>query len=670
MHETGTILYAPILVEDSSGALAGVDVVTRVEKGFLTPIAARSLTLLVALSGFVLTPMAAQPTDTPDTVITVTARPTPVSQVSASMTVLNREYIENSHADTAADLLRAAPLLAIAQNGAPGGLTTVTIRGGKPNFTLVMIDGIPVNDITNLLGGSFDLSSLPIDNIERVEIVRGPLSSVYGSDAIGGVINFISKKGSKKPALDLSAEAGSFYRRQFQVDTSGTWKALQYSAGGTLLNVGNQVENDAYSAGSLAFNGALALGSNRILEFGARWLDDHSAGFPTGSGGPEFALLRDSMRDHSEQLILGASLKGQMRPWWTYSLDVDRMSRTDDNSTPAILDAIPPSFQSVPSSTSNTDFARERFGATSQFTLPSHFSLAVGASVRRESGDTTGFLNKTIPQAFTIARTSLLANSELQYSTNRFTATAGFSFDKSTGYGEVTSPRLGATWLTTARGPRLKTSWAKGFKLPSFYALGNPVIGNPSLRPERANSFDAGVEQALSKSRIIISLTYFRNKFTDLVDFDSKTFRLTNRSQALIQGAEFEATYAVNRNIHFSADLSYLTWNLGDSVQPLRDIPHANGGVHLDWKFSSRFSARAETQWMGRRYDFQTPVPYVLSVGGYSNTNVSATYELSRKVTLYLRADNALDSSYHQYIGFPNPGIAVRFGVRYHAFAK
>ena len=117
-------------------------------------------------------------------------------------------------------------------------------------------------------------------------------------------------------------------------------------------------------------------------------------------------------------------------------------------------------------------------------------------------------------------------------------------------------------------------------------------------------------------------------------------------------------------------NFSYLTWSVRDSDQPLRNIPHANGGVHLDWKFSPRFSVRAETQWMGRRYDFQTPVPYVPSVGGYSNTNVSANYELNRKMTLYLRADNALNSSFHEYIGFPNPGIAVRFGVRYHPLGK
>jgi outer membrane cobalamin receptor len=594
----------------------------------------------------------------------------PLSATSASVTVLNREYIENSHADTAADLLRAAPFLQIAQSGASGGLTTVTIRGGKPNFTLVMIDGVPVNDITNLLGGSFDLSSLPVDNIERVEIVRGPLSSIYGSDAVGGVINFISRKGSPSPQLDVSTELGSFLRRQFQIDTSGKWKALQYSAGGTILNVGEQVLDDAYSAASLALNGSLALGPNRVLEFGVRWLDDHSAGFPAGSGGPELALSRTPMRDHAEELVLGTSLKGQLRSWWLYSLDLDRVNRTEENSTPAVLDAIPPSVNSLPASTSDTDFTRVRAGATSRFTLARNLSLSLGAGVRRETGSTVGYLATVIPQSFQINRTTLLANSELQYSTGRFTVTAGFSFDKTQGYGEVTSPRLGATWQPHARGPRLRSTWGKGFKLPSFYALGNPSVGNPSLRPERATSFDAGFEQQLEGRHVTVSATYFRDDYKDLIDFDSSTFRLMNLSQALIHGVEFGADYAANHNVRFGLDFSYMTWNLLDSAQPLRNIPHGNGGVHLDWRFSARFRARAETQWMGRRYDFQIPVPDQSSVGGYSNTNLSASYDLSRKVFLYLRADNLFDSKYHEYIGFPNPGAAVRIGVQYRVLAK
>jgi len=317
------------------------------------------LFLLIAGSLTLSTNTNAQSTSTAvtPTVVTVTDREMPLAETSASVTVLDQEYIRNSHADTAAELLRTVPFLAIAQSGANGGLTTVSIRGGKTNFTLVMIDGIPVNDITNLLGGAFDFSSLPIDNIERVEIVRGPLSSVYGSDAIAGVINFISRKGSKSPVLDITGEFGSFFARQAEIDTAGTWKALQYATGGTFLDVGQQVLDDAYSVGSLDFNGSLNLGPNHVLYFSARWLDDHSEGFPAASGGPDFAILRDPMHDHAEELILGTSFKGQIRRWWIYSLDVDRVGRTEDNSTPAVLNAIPPTYQSLPSSTSDTTFA-------------------------------------------------------------------------------------------------------------------------------------------------------------------------------------------------------------------------------------------------------------------------------------------------------------------------
>jgi outer membrane cobalamin receptor len=608
----------------------------------------------------------AQVSDEPSqTVVTVTTEPVPLAAAPASVTILSHDYITNSHAETAAELLRNAPFLQIAQIGATGGLTTVTIRGGKPNFTLVMIDGIPVNDITNLLGGSFDLSSLAVSNIDRIEVVRGPLSALYGSDAIGGVINFISQKPSMSPLLNFSIELGSILSKQAKVNRVGTWKGLQYSTGASWLNVGEQVEKDRYSVGSAEFNGTFRLHGNRYIDFTAHGLHDRSAGFPAGSGGPELAILRQSLRDNSNEVVLGASLKDQTHSRWIYSIDSDLVKRAEDNSTPAVLDQIQPTFRSLPSSVANTDFARMRIGGTSNLILRHNLSAGLGLSVRRESGSMDGFLKETIPQSFRLDRTSLLATSELQYSTSRLTATAGVSFDKSNGYEEVSSPRIGLAWLTADRGPRFKTSWAKGFKLPSFYALGNPSIGNPFLRPERANSFDAEAEYPV-RTRITTSLTYFHNHFEDLVDFDTTTFHLINRSQAIMQGLEIGASYATANNIHLGLDFSYTTWVLHRSNQPLRNIPHGNGGIHFDWKASNRLRVGIETQWMGRRYDFQIPVPNEGIVGGYSDTNASATYDLTSRTSIYLRGNNVLNSKYHEYIGFPNPGIAMRFGLVYH----
>src|SRR5262249_53995584 len=188
-----------------------------------------------------LEPQQAQPTTT---VITVSARATPLQDTSASVTVLTRKYIEKSHAQSAADLLRAAPFLEFAQPGGPGGRTTITIRGSKPSYVMVLIDGIPVNDTTTLLGGSFDFSTLPLDNIERVEIVRGPLSAIYGSDAIGGVINFISRQAEGPPTLDIAAEGGSFAERQLRLSGEDHWKILRYSAAVSYLASGDQVCKD------------------------------------------------------------------------------------------------------------------------------------------------------------------------------------------------------------------------------------------------------------------------------------------------------------------------------------------------------------------------------------------------------------------------------------------
>ena len=604
------------------------------------------------------------------TVVTVTTRATPLTETSASVTVLTREDIENSHSRSAADLLRSAPFLQFAQSGGLGGMATITIRGSKPNYVLVLIDGIPANDITTLLGGSFDFSTLPLDNIEQIEIVRGPLSAMYGSDAIGGVINFISKKGGGQPVLDASGEFGSFFQRQAKVSGSGSWKALRYSGAGSYLASANQVEKDGYSTASVALNGSISLGRKANLDFLFRYLDDQRAGFPAGSGGPDFAILRQPMNDHADEILGGASLKGEIKRWWLYSIDADRVYREEQDATPAVLDGNPPSFRSLPSSTSNTDFRRTRVSATNTFLAGPNLSASLGASVRDESGTAAGFLAGTIPSAYRISRTSILANAQVEYTNHRITATAGFGFDKSSRYGEVTSPLLGVNWRVNESGLRLKTSWAKGFKLPSFYALADPNVGNPALQPEKNRSLDTGFEQTFGHSGLSVSATWFRSDFENQVNFSSEIFRLVNLTAVKTQGVEFETEYAAKYDLHFGLDFAYTFWSLRDSPDPLRNIPHANGGVHANWRIRKRVNVRADAQIMSRRYDYQIPVPQQTSVGGYTDVNLSADYNLNPMFTLYARGDNILDSGFHEYIGFPNPGISVRIGVIYHVLAR
>ena len=204
--------------------------------------------------------------------MTVTGRATPVSATAAAITVLPRQVIEDSYATDLTELLRQAPFVSLAQSGGHGGLTTATIRGGKPNFTMVLLDGIPVNDITNVLGGSYDFSGLSTDNVEQVEIVRGPLSAMYGSDAISGVINVISRHAEDKNTLLFRAGPGNFSTWETQAGVSGKIRRFDYSFSGSYQDVGVQVENDPFRLGTLTFNARLALDptSCSILSRGTR----------------------------------------------------------------------------------------------------------------------------------------------------------------------------------------------------------------------------------------------------------------------------------------------------------------------------------------------------------------------------------------------------------------
>jgi vitamin B12 transporter len=601
-------------------------------------------------------------------VVTVSGKATPIETTSASVTLLQREFIESSHAASAADLLREVPFLYLDQSGASGGLASVTVRGSKPNFVLVMIDGIPVNDITNFLGGSFDFSQLALDNIEQVEIVRGPLSSVYGSDAIGAVINFVSRRGDNAQPLEIAGEGGSFASREMRISSGWTSKAFQYSFSASYLDVGEQVYKDPYSLGNAALHATVALGPRRILDVTVRYDEKQSAGLPANGGGREFAILRDPFEDHLGQFVIGATYRAQLKKWWSYSLQADRFTSGDNNVTPAILDAIPPGRGTEPSSRSVSRFERTRTGATSDLQIHSALSLQLRAGLRRENGSTAGELNGNIPSSYRLSRQILDSSAEVTYTPGHLSTSAGLAVEKPEGLDVVVSPRVGATYPTSTRGPRLRASWAEGFKLPSFYSLGNPLVGNRELKPEYSRALDVGVEQRFAGATA--SVTYFWNRFTNLIDFSSLTFQLVNRTRAYTQGLEFQADAPAGWRLRPGMSASYVGWRLEGTSEPLRDVPHLTGGVHLAWSTRHQVSGRIATEWIGRRYDFSVPEPQIQFVRGYSDTNAAVRYRVNAQVSLYARADNLLNSKFQDHIGFPNPGIAARIGVNYSPFAR
>ncbi|MCH2695102.1 MAG: TonB-dependent receptor [Acidobacteriia bacterium] len=598
------------------------------------------------------------------TVVTVSAEALPLSASSAAVTILTEEFIRGSHAGNMMDLLRQVPFLYLSQTGGRGGLTTVTIRGGDPNFTLVMVDGIPVNDPTNILGGSFDFSTLSVENIKQIEIVRGPMSALYGSESVGGVINIITRGGENEPNLFVNGILGNFNSRQIGFRTGGPLKSGNYSLAGSHFNVDEQTEKDGLSLGALSFNSSLPLGQDKFLQLTTRYQDSRARGFPENSGGPEFSILRESKIVNSKQLIFGLKHEQQYKSWWIYGFEFDLFSRWQDSLTPSILDAMPPSFRAQPSLNTQSDFQRIRYGFKSHLDLQPELSLNLGIKVRSEDGTNSTLIAEQFPSGFDLQRETLATYGELLYRSNQLTASFGGRLDNPEGFEMELSPRAGISWSFSEKS-RVKASWGEGFKLPSFFALGEPNVGNPQLKPEKSQGIDIGTEHILGESGIKVSVSFFNNSFKDLIDFSPQLFQLVNRTEARTRGVEFGTVLPVKERWQIEGHLQFVDWKLYGTSEPLRDRPRWRGGTSLNWEVTRRTNLRWKTLWVGPRFDFQLPVQGREIVGGYSTSSLVLDYQLPYGLVAYSRVDNVFNRKYHEFIGFPNSGIYARVGLHY-----
>ncbi len=602
-------------------------------------------------------------------VVDVSGEGVPLPASSASVTVLTRAEIEDSHASDLADLLRSAPFLHIAQNGSAGSLTSVTIRGGKPNFTLVLIDGTPVNDITNTLGGSVDLSSISTDNVERIEIVRGPLSSLYGSEAVSGVINVITRNDSR-PSLEIATEGGNFGTEKGALNFRGGSHSTSYGFGGSYLNVSNQVKDDAFALGTLTGDFKFEASANKLFRAQARYQHDQDASFPINGGGPELSILQVPELRHSGEVTFGASFQHQADPKWLYSVDFNLLRRGERSNTPAVLDRTPPTFQSLPAELQNTDFRRLETRFSNQVLFSQKWTGHFLVSLKDENGLNDSLIAGKIPTHFHLDRPAITANGEVVYSFGRLTASAGTGVDKSSGFNPHPATRAGANLRLFGGRTTLKGTWASAYQLPSMFALADPIVGNRNLQPEQDKGFDAGVEQRFGFLQSRASISYFRNSFSDLVDFSAAIFKLVNLSSARTQGTELSFSAAPYSKLRLTGDASYLDWQLRGINEPLRDVPHWEGGVSADWTLTQKLHLLSGTRWVGRRFDFSVPDPQVDSVGGYSTTRVAASYAVSKRMSAYTSVDNLLNRRYHEFLGFPNPGIYARVGVKYQLWRR
>jgi len=479
-----------------------------------------------------------------ETVVTANRYETPTDEIGSSVTVISSKEIDQSKKTTIQEVIRNVPGLDVVQTGGPGGTTSVFMRGAEARHTLILMDGIELGD-SSAASGEYNLAHLTTDNIERIEVLRGPQSTLYGSQAMGGVINIITKRGKGKPAGFLSAEGGSYYTAKERAGVSGGTDLFNYSLGASRFDSGGfsqasekygNVERDGYQ--NTAFNTKLGitplsnLNIDFILNYNKNRLAlDNSGG--RGGDDPNYFAWTEQFSFRSQTEL---SLFNDM---WLQKLGVSYMDFDRDYKND--YDATHPSSSKYNKSAST--YHGQSVKLDWQHILNLHKTNTVTFGVdRKEENMKSNSRYGADPISYSgekyISTTGVFFQDQVRLWDAWFT-TAGVRVDDNSQFGTQVTYRFTTAYDLKKTGTTFKGSYGTGFKAPTMFQLYDPRYGVNSLRPETSSGWDVGVEQAIPAVKTVVGATYFYNDFSDLIVYTYNSAKYyDNIAKARTQGVE------------------------------------------------------------------------------------------------------------------------------------
>ena len=538
--------------------------------------------------------------------------------------------------------------------GGVGGGTYLTVRGGEPNFTLVAIEGLKLNNPMNSRGGAFDLALIDPASVEAIDVVRGAVSAIHGSDALSGLVAIrlrAPRPGESRVASRFMA--GSEGEAGLGANASRGW------ADGGALIAGGWFDSGGLDTGSdlERFQGLArihqSIGGIRAEAVAIAARIERSV-FPEDGGGPLFASSRERERGEAELVAGIVALRrlqhASIRPNLSFSWSRQR----DDIEAPAIA---PGALDGVPALSARNLFSRAEAIADLGIDAGA-FTATVGAALLRETGSTRGTIDIgfAVPVEFDIVRTtrSLFAEATVRPARGVSLNVAARLDDVADGPRALTG-RAALRFELRPGGPVLFAALGQGYKLPSFFALGHPLIGNADLRPERSVNAEAGFEWPFGTGRSL-RLALFRNRFRDLVDFDPELFTNVNRARVVSSGMEAEARWRVAPELALSGALTFLDL---ESSAPLRGRPRWHGNVRASWRPTASLELAAALRANSGFFDSSIPTSLVRAEGHFE-ADLSLRYRLSPSLSLDAALRNLTDSRHQDAVGFPAPGRLVR----------
>ena len=591
-------------------------------------------------------------------VVTATKVETPLQQLGAAVSVVNGEDIQTYHYPSLDDALRNVPGLEVTRSGSLGKLSTLSIRGANSNQVQILVDGVRVKSPTT---GQVDLSDISPDLVERIEIVRGPQSTLYGADAIGGVVNIITRRGKGPFSASVHQEAGNYDTLSTRATAAGAWKLLDYALSASHFESNGQAKNDGSDVN--AFNGrvGISLPWDSSLAFVWRY-NKSDTGLPIKfvfpPPQPIKPIIDPNQRQQSETLVL--SLEGKTRPvpWWESRA---RLSRYANDL--GYQDAPDPGFPFESSITSQIDVERREAEWVNSFFVGNWSTTTIGFEYRHEEGDNRGVFHKATHTP------AVFVEEQLRFF-DRLFVSGGFRHEDNSAFGSATTGRGSVAFVIKETGTKLRGSAGSGFRAPTINDLFFPDFSNADLKPERSVSWDAGIEQKLWRDRIRLGATYFHTDFKDLIQFVPLAVfpfsSVINVGKARAQGLELTSEVDLWSNLVASVSYTFTDAVDLDSGNPLPRIPKHNFNIGLTWEPIPKLSLF--TQLYVRSEQFESFGAIFNS--GWARVDIGGTYRLLgqwgvlQALEVTARVQNLLNEGYAEVRGFPALGANVLFGLR------
>jgi vitamin B12 transporter len=610
-------------------------------------------------------------------VVVATRTPERLDHVGQQVSVVDQAEIRARQMVVVSDLVATTPGVGLSRNGGVGGSTSLRIRGAETDQTVVVIDGVKLNDPSGT-GGGYNFANLLAGDIARIEVLRGAQSTLWGSQAIGGVVNIVTAQPTRAFEGSASLEAGSMNTGYARAGIGGRTDRLVWRlAGGYFTTDGvsayrQGAEDDGYHNANLSGTATVALADSVHLDLRAVWSRGRNQfdGFPA----PAFVFADDPEYGTTEDLVAYAGLNfdlldGRLKNRLAYGY-----TRTDrDNFNPV---------QAVTTRTFDAAGENRRWEYQGELALPHDWRATFGLETERSEMRTaspSSFTPNPVPMRAKVGIDSVYLQA-LGEVVPDLTLTLGLRRDSHDTFGDHDLGQVAAAWRLNGGGTILRASFGQGFKAPTLYQLYSP-FGTATLQPEHADSWDAGIEHHFDAASAVVSATWFQRETQNQIDFVSCAATATtpgcvlagvrrsgfysNVAQTKAHGVELTGS-AVVSEVTFEANY---TWTHAENDSPgnanrgkaLIRRPEHQANLSASYVWPVGLSTSASVRYVGHSYD---NAANTTKLDAYTLLDLRASYPLTDAIEVYGRVENATDRSYETTRNYGSPGRGAYLGVR------